>query len=343
MRSPPIIPVRVLPLIGSDMYLRAITAIAITVVMSAAPVMAQEAPDGDLVGQNKAYTVVAGDFLASIARRNNIGYVELLSANPAIQSTTIKPGMLLVIPGQRLLPAVERSGVVVNLAALRVYNFGADGSLQTFPISVGREGWDTPVGVTKIVRKRKDPVWTVPASIRAEDPKLPTTIAAGPDNPLGQYAVSLAWPGYLLHGTNKPWAIGRPSSHGCMRLYPEDIAMLYSEVQVGQSVTVIDAPMTIGQANGNLYLQVTPTRAQAKQIAEFQPVTALAMTDAPVQQLLAHLAQLRGQGIAIDNAAVAGAVARHDGIPVVIAHVPPGIEVRPAQTADVAPGEPAQS
>ncbi len=309
----------------------------------AAPVHAQDVVNGDLVGQTSSYTVVAGDFLASIARRNHIGFVELLAANPAIQSTTIKPGETLVIPGQHLLPAVDRSGIVVNLAALRVYNFGAGGQVQSFPISIGREGWATPVGVTTIVRKRKDPVWTIPASIRAEDPKLPATMAAGPDNPLGQYAISLAWSGYLLHGTNKPWAIGRPSSHGCMRLYPEDIAALYSEVQVGQAVSVIDAPMTIGQADGNLYLQVTPTRDQAKQIAGFQPVTQLTNDDAPVKQLLAQLAQLRGQGIEISNAAVAGAVARHDGIPVVIARVPTGIEVRPAQTADNAPVAPAQS
>jgi L,D-transpeptidase ErfK/SrfK len=220
------------------------------------------------------------------------------------------------------LPAANRNGIVVNLAALRLFRFAPDGTVMTFPISVGREGWDTPTGTTQIVQKRKDPVWTVPASIRAEDPSLPAVIPAGPDNPLGQYALSLGWPGYLIHGTNKPSSIGRPSSHGCMRMYPEDVEILFGAVEVGESVTVVDTPITLGQSGGRLYLQVTPTRDQAKSIAAYKPVLPLTEADAPVAEFMERLSALKAAGAEIDDQAVADAIARHDGMPVAIGTAP---------------------
>jgi L,D-transpeptidase ErfK/SrfK len=205
---------------------------------------------------------------------------------------------------------------------LRLFRFGGDGTVMTFPISVGREGWDTPTGVTQIVQKRKDPTWTVPASIRAQDPKLPAVVPAGPDNPLGQYALSLGWPGYLIHGTNAPSSIGKPASHGCMRMYPEDIESLFGAVEVGDTVTVIDTPITLGQSGGKLYLQVTPTRDQAKEIAAYRPVFPLTAADAPVMDLMTQVSALKASGAEIDDKAVEDAIARHDGMPVVIGTAP---------------------
>jgi len=287
----------------------------------AAPALAEMA-DGDLIGQAPiSYTVVAGDTLATVARQNHIGYVELLSANPGI-SSTIHPGDSLTIPTQHLVPRLpdgSQPGIIVNLAALRLYRFGDGGQVSTYPISVGKEGWDTPTGTTKIVEKRKDPTWTVPASIRAQDPKLPAVVPAGPDNPLGQYAMNLGWPGYLIHGTNHPYSIGRPASHGCMRMYPEDIEALFGQSQVGDTVTVIDTPMTLGEADGNLYLQVTPTRAQAKEIAGFHTPEPLDENDPSVTELKTRLSQLVARGVHIDDAVVIKAIFQHDGMPVVIA------------------------
>jgi len=298
------------------MFLRILLCFALA--LYALPASAQDIPDGDLVGANATYTVAGGDTLTGIARRNHIGFVELLAANPAVTSSVIKAGQSLVIPGQHLLPAEDRKGIVVNLAALRLFRFAPDGTVMSFPISVGREGWDTPTGTTQIVQKRKDPVWTVPASIRAEDPSLPAVIPAGPDNPLGQYALSLGWPGYLIHGTNKPSSIGRPSSHGCMRMYPEGVETLFGAVEVGETVTVVDTPVTLGQSGGRLYLQVTPTRDQAKSIAAYKPVLPLAEADAPVAELMDRLSALKAAGAEIDDQAVTDAIARHDGIPVAI-------------------------
>lgn len=300
------------------MLLRILLSVAFLFAATVVPASAQDLPDGDLVGANTPYIVVSGDNLATIARRNHIGFVELLAANPNVTSPVIKAGQSLVIPGQHLLPAAERSGIVVNLAGLRLFRFNDDGTVLTFPISVGREGWETPTGVTQVVQKRKDPTWTVPASIRAEDPNLPAVIPAGPDNPLGQYALSLGWPGYLIHGTNKPSSIGRPSSHGCMRMYPEDIETLFGVVAVGESVSVIDTPITLGQSDGNLYIQVTPTREQAKLIAAWKPVDPLTLADAPVVAVMAQLSTLKAEGAEIDDRAVEDAIARHDGMPVVI-------------------------
>jgi L,D-transpeptidase ErfK/SrfK len=304
------------------MFLRTLLSLVFLITALTATAKAQELPQGDLVGTNSTYTVVKGDSLAAIARRNRIGFVELLAANPALTSSVIKAGQSLVIPGQHLLPAGARTGIVVNLSALRLFRFGGDGTVMTFPISVGREGWDTPTGVTQIVQKRKDPTWTVPASIRAQDPKLPAVVPAGPDNPLGQYALSLGWPGYLIHGTNAPSSIGKPASHGCMRMYPEDIESLFGAVEVGDTVTVIDTPITLGQSGGKLYLQVTPTRDQAKEIAAYRPVFPLTAADAPVMDLMTRVSALKASGAEIDDKAVEDAIARHDGMPVVIGTAP---------------------
>lgn len=304
------------------MSLRFPSLCVIAFVLATAPASAQERPQGDILGQVSTYTVAPGDTLADIARKNEIGLTELVAANPTITSATIHPGVTLTIPGRHLLPMGMRSGIVVNLAELRLFRFLPDGRVLSAPISVGREGWDTPAGTTKVVEKRENPVWTVPASIRAEKPSLPDKIQPGPDNPLGKYALNLGWPGYLIHGTNAPSSIGKPSSHGCIRLYPEDIAALFAVTSVGEQVTVIDTPVTLGQQNGTLYLQVTPTRAQAIQIVNFSDAPALDDSDGNIRALKVRLEQIRSHGGQVDEAAVNAAIARHDGIPVAVGKLP---------------------
>jgi L,D-transpeptidase ErfK/SrfK len=294
----------------------------IAFIAAASPTFAQERPKGDILGQVSTYTVSARDTLADIARKNEIGLTELMAANPNVTSATIHPGVTLTIPGRHLLPMGTRSGIVVNLAEMRLFRFLPDGRVLTAPISVGREGWDTPAGTTKVVEKRENPVWNVPVSIQAENPKLPDKVPPGPDNPLGKYALTLGWPGYLIHGTNAPWSIGKPSSHGCIRMYPEDIAALFAVTPVGEPVTVIDTPVTLGQQDGVLYLQVTPTRAQANKLVNFSDAPPLDDSDGNIRALKARLSQLQAQGAQIDGNAVNAAIQRHDGIPVAIGKMP---------------------
>ncbi|MGB5834860.1 MAG: L,D-transpeptidase family protein, partial [Thiohalocapsa sp.] len=159
--------------------------------------------------------------------------------------------------------------------------------VETFPISIGREGWGTPVGSFSIAQKIKDPTWTPPASIRREHAEkgdiLPAVVPAGPDNPLGQYAMRLSAPSYLIHGTNKPWGVGMQVSHGCIRMYPEDIEHLFPEVPQGTPVTIVRQPYKVGWLGDQLYLEVNadPEASGSKSVKELIP-TSIANADGVV-------------------------------------------------------------
>jgi L,D-transpeptidase ErfK/SrfK len=219
---------------------------------------------GDIVGYVQRTTVGKDDTLPDIARRFDVGYEELLLANPGVDPWLPGAGREVVVPTEYVLPAAPREGVVVNVAAMRIFYYpphkkGEPQIVYTHPIGIGRVGWKTPEGTTKIVAREKDPVWVVPASVRKEHAEdgdmLPAVVPAGPDNPLGQYAFRLSWPSYLIHGTNKPYGVGMRSSHGCMRLYPEDIAVFFDLIPIGTKVTVVNQPYLFGWREGTLYLQ----------------------------------------------------------------------------------------
>ena len=226
------------------------------------PSAGADEPDGDLLGAAGWHRISPGDTLIDLARRYDLGFVELRAANPGIDAWIPAVGTKLVLPAAHLLPSAPRRGIVINLAELRLYYFDPAGPAVTFPAGIGRSGWETPVGQTRIVGKRKRPTWTAPPSIRAERPGVPAQIPPGPANPLGNYALDLGWQGYVIHGTNKPAGIGRRVSHGCIRLYPEDIAWLFQHVTVGTPVTFVDQPVKAGWSNGDFYVEVHPTQAQ---------------------------------------------------------------------------------
>jgi L,D-transpeptidase ErfK/SrfK len=219
---------------------------------------------GDVVGYVQKTTIGKDDTMPDIARRFDVGYEEILLANPGVDPWLPGVGREVVVPTQFVLPAAPHEGVVVNVAAMRIFYYpphkkGEPQLVYTHPIGIGRVGWKTPEGTTKIVSRQKDPVWVVPKSVReehAEDgEKLPALVPAGPDNPLGQYAFRLSWPSYLIHGTNKPYGVGMRSSHGCMRLYPEDIAVFFDLIPIGTKVTVVNQPYLFGWRDGVLYMQ----------------------------------------------------------------------------------------
>ena len=279
----------------------------------AAPVMADSDLDRDLIGAPRAHVVAKGETLLELARRYDVGFVELRAANQGIDPWIPLPGTRLQLPTVHLLPDAPRAGIVINLAELRLYYFaGAQQPPVTYPIGIGRAGWETPVGRTRVVRKRRDPSWVPPASIRAETPRLPTVVPPGPHNPLGRFALDLAWRGYLLHGTNKPNGVGRRISHGCIRLYPEDIARLFENVPVGTSVTVVNQEIKLGWSGGALYMEVHPN---PKQVVEIEARGAF--TPMPPPDIQSALAKALGDApVAVNWQAIGRAVRERSGLPV---------------------------
>jgi L,D-transpeptidase ErfK/SrfK len=217
-----------------------------------------------LVGEPQVVFARKEDTLSDLAREYGLGYDELLAANPGIDPWLPGENTAIMLPTQYVLPALPKTGVVLNIASKRLFYFpaAADGEPQqvlTYPIGIGRVGWETPVGVTTVVSKARDPQWWVPASVRREHAEmgnpLPSVVPPGPDNPLGSRVLKLEMPGYLIHGTNQPYGVGMRVSHGCVRLYPENIEFLYTLVDVGESVTIINEPYQIGRRDGELYFE----------------------------------------------------------------------------------------
>ena len=220
--------------------------------------------DDDVVGVVQVTETSKEDTLPDIARRFNVGYEEIVRANPGVDPWIPGAGRRIVVPTQFVLPNAPREGVVINLAAMRIYYYpkharGEPQLLYTHPIGVGKVGWVTPEGVTKIIAREKDPTWRPGAGVRKEhadnDDPLPVVVPPGPDNPLGKYKFTLGWPSYLIHGTNKPYGVGLRSSHGCIRLYPEDIETFYQMIPLGTPVRVVNQPFVFGWHAGLLYLQ----------------------------------------------------------------------------------------
>lgn len=218
----------------------------------------------DVLGVMQLTTTTKEDTLPDIARRFNIGYEEIVRANPGVDPWLPGEGKTVVVPTQFILPDAPREGLVINIPAMRLYYFpprksGEKQLVYTHPIGIGRVGWATPQGTAKIVRRQKDPTWRPPISVikehRENGEELARVIGPGPDNPLGRHAFYLSWPSYLIHGTNKPYGVGLRSSHGCLRLYPEDIAAMFEMMPVGTKVHVVNQPFVFGWHQGQLYLQ----------------------------------------------------------------------------------------
>ncbi len=277
----------------------------------AAPVKAKRTYP-DIVGTVKSYTTRQSDTLLDLARANNLGYVEIIAANPGVDPWIPGDGTEITLPTAHILPDAPREGLVLNVAELRLYYFPTDGGpVETYPIGVGDVGWKTPIGTTKVVRKQKNPTWYVPKSIMADDPGHAAIVPPGPDNPLGNYAMYLGWPAYLIHGTNKPDGVGRRASHGCVRMYPEAIESLFPRIAVGTPVTVVDQQAKFGWRKGELYAQIHLSQPQAAEIEETGTFTAATIPD-----LAYRAVEAAGPGKGeIDWAKMDEAVQKRNGIP----------------------------
>ena len=212
-----------------------------------------------VVGEPLTYKTKPGESLIEIARAFDLGYTEIMEANPALDPFVPGADEAVKIPLARVLPDIPtHEGIVINVSEMRLYYFlraGGALSVHTYPIGIGSEGWDTPTGSYTIIEKEVRPSWHVPESIRKERPELPKVIPPGPDNPLGTHALRLSIGDVLIHGTNKPWGVGRRVSHGCIRLYPEDIPKLFSEAPVGVKVVIVRQPVKVGLNNGRVFLE----------------------------------------------------------------------------------------
>jgi L,D-transpeptidase ErfK/SrfK len=251
--------------------LRGFAALVVMSALAAMPAAAAEyaLPPGQkvVVGELGRYVVQRGDVFPDIARHFDVGYTALVAANPGVDPWLPRAGREIKIPSLYVLPDAPHQGIVLNLAQWQLFYFPPGGDrVESYPIGLGIIGRKTPLGATRVVRKEPNPAWYPPPSIRAERPELPAVIPPGPDNPLGAFALHLGWPSYLIHGTNKPDGVGRNVSHGCVRLYPDDIEKLFNAVAVGTPVRTVDQPAVAGWSGDTLYVQVYPSKSQVEEI-----------------------------------------------------------------------------
>jgi len=268
-----------------------------------------------LIGKIGVHFVTHGETLLDIARDNGLGILEVMAANSGVDPWIPEEGTLILLPRYRILPDAPESGVVINLAERRLYLFrDSEEGVRSWPIGIGRLGFTTPLGETRIVRKVNDPIWYPTAETRADDPSLPTVVPPGPENPMGKFALYLGWPHYAVHGTNRPWGVGRRVSRGCIRLYPEDIEELFHMVEVGTKVTVVDQIAKLAWDSNRLYLEVHPSRAQ------LDDLEATGHFDKELVDGLADLVYMAAgdQAQRLDLAAVARAERERRGVPMVI-------------------------
>ena len=273
-------------------------------------------PAGDLIGEIRHATATQEDTLPLIARRPSIGLneIELATAHPP--RSLPGPGPPVLLPTRYILPSGERRGIIINIPEMRIYYF-TDAGIRTWPIGVGREGWTIPYKNGKVIGRQQNPAWYPPKSIRLEhaadgDP-LPLVVPPGPDNPLGAYALRLSLPGYLIHGTNKKYGIGMRVSHGCIRLYPQDIAELYSLAPVGTPFRIINEPMKLGIEGHRLYLEMHPPQVENN----LSPDTFAAQLQ---QRITAHTS---GSHVKLDWDIIHHTLNNPNGVPVAIGLVFP--------------------
>jgi len=246
--------------------------VSLTAFLLAGPSAALELPlppEGeDMVGEIQVIKAKYEDTFAALGETYDLGYLELVAANPGVDPWLPGEGTDIILPTRFILPPGPREGIVINLAEYRLYYYPQGQSVvHTYPLGIGREGWGSPVGNTRISAMTSNPAWYPPQSIRDEhaadgDP-LPRVVPPGPDNPLGPYKMTLAMPGYLIHGSNKKFGIGMRVSHGCFRMLNHNVLELSERVKVGTPVRIIDEPYKFGVSQGMVYLEAhTPLQEE---------------------------------------------------------------------------------
>ena len=267
----------------------------------------------DVVGNTSTITVVRGDSIRKIRMKYGISFDEMIAANPDLDYEPIRTGDILTLPTQYILPQ-HRRGIVLNMPELRIYYFTPDGKyVYTFPVAMGRPEWRTPTMATKIVGKQENPTWYVPKSVhaymlRAHNLDLPNIMPPGPDNPLGNYALYLARPGFVIHGTNQQETVGTFASSGCMRLSSSAIETLFKHVKIGAPVHIIHHTNKAGWLGDALYLEVHEPIELDEKPSELNTTS---INGVILNEVASHPAKIYWDK-------VYEVVANHDGIPHVI-------------------------
>ena len=278
---------------------------------------------GDTVlGEIKTVVAEERDTLLDIARKHGFGYQDMKLVNPGVDTWLPGEGKEITLPGKFVLPVAPKEGIVLNVPEMRLYYYlpkkeGQPQEVITHPLGVGREGWNTPYMKTYISEKKKNPNWYPPESIRKEheeagDP-LPKVVKSGPENPLGYFAMRLGKPEYLIHGTNKPYGLGMRVSHGCIRLYPEDIESLFSQVPLKTSVNIINQPYKVGIKDNVIYVEAHPFLTEDAERFENN-----------LTSVVAHIVELsKDKKYELDWAAAYNAINEPTGLPVAIGMMVP--------------------
>jgi L,D-transpeptidase ErfK/SrfK len=257
-----------------------------------------------VIGSNQVIFTAANDTLMQLARATGLGFQTLAAANPEVDPWLPGADRPLLLPYSAVLPGRPQAGITVNLAELRLYLVWDEAGMQRvriYPIGIGDEGWETPEGEFAVLNKVKRPHWKPPQSIRQERPELPLLVPPGPDNPLGEHWLGFTPTGHGIHGTNRPYGVGRRVSHGCLRLYPEDIRDLYERAELGTPVRIIYKPLKVGAQDGILYVEAHRDYRQT-------------ITD-PLAEVERQV-KLIGWRNALDRSAIERAIAESRGIPV---------------------------
>jgi len=289
-------------------------------------------PEGyDVIGAVSTISARQEDTLVDIARRHGLGYEDIVRANPDVNIWLPGNGIEIVLPTRYVLPAGPREGVVLNLAEYRLYYYpepkdGEAAYVMTYPISIGRMDWETPLGLTTVISKVRNPTWYPPQSVRnehaADGNPLPRIVPPGPKNPLGKYAMQLGLPGYLIHGTNRPAGVGMRVTHGCVRMFPEDIDFLFDHIDVSTKVRIVNEPVKIGWYGDALVMEVHPVlKVEALlaesdvQLAEESDIVARDPLTIVTEQFITVTGDRAG---ALDWYLVEEILGRSDGIPVAV-------------------------
>ena len=273
-------------------------------------------PGEDIVGEIQVIKAKYEDTFADIGKANDLGYLEMVAANPGVDPWLPGEGTDIALPTRFILPPGPREGIVINLAEYRMYFFPkGQNVVHTYPLGIGREGWNSPIATTTIVGKTPYPAWYPPKSIReehaAEGDPLPMVVPAGPDNPLGPFKFNLGTTGYLIHGSNKKFGIGMRVSHGCFRMLNNNVLELAKMAPVGTTVRIINEPYKFGVSQNKVYLEAhAPLDDSGVQSIVDKHTTV-------INSLLKH--DNLATGFQLDWEVVRDVVAGEDGIPVEIA------------------------
>ena len=232
---------------------------------NAEPVRAFEAADlpplAPLIGAPSVDRIGEGDTLLDIAERHRLGYERVARLNPTLDAWIPPPGARVRLPTYHVLPDAPHEGLVVNLPELQLYDYGVDRERpEVMALAIGDELDPSLIGRYRVGNKRANPVWNVPASIRAERPELPAQVPPGPDNPLGPYWLTIGQTSYGLHGTNNRWSIGREATHGCLRLYNDVVERLFHRTRTGTPIRIVYQTVKLGVQDGIVYVEAHPDR-----------------------------------------------------------------------------------